>query len=250
MSGALTRDGFLGGRVHVWQPVSGYRAGVDPVLLAAAVPAQSGQSVLELGCGAGTASLCLAARVPDLDLTGVEVQASYADLARRSATENAAPMTVVEADLSRLPTDLRQRSFDHVIANPPYYQRDRSTPATDAGRDLALGGETPLSTWVEVGAKRLAPKGYLTLIQRADRLPDVLGALEGRLGSVRVLPIAPREGRPAQLVIVQARKGGRADFMLEAPFVMHAGPVHLSDGDDYAPKARAVLRDGAPIHWA
>ena len=77
----LTHDGFLGGRLHLWQPRRGYRAGVDPVLLAASVPAQAGQSVLDLGCGAGAAMLCLGVRVPGLDLNGLEVQPDYAALA-------------------------------------------------------------------------------------------------------------------------------------------------------------------------
>lgn len=59
-----SHDQFLGGRLMVAQPKTGYRAGVDPVLLAASVPAVRGESVLELGCGVGVASLCLAARVP------------------------------------------------------------------------------------------------------------------------------------------------------------------------------------------
>ena len=105
----LTRDAFLDGRVQAWQPRAGYRAATDPVLLAAAVPARAGQSVLELGCGVGVASLCLAARVPGLEMTGVEVQAEYAALARRNAAENGAALQVVEADLEALPTDLRAR---------------------------------------------------------------------------------------------------------------------------------------------
>jgi tRNA1Val (adenine37-N6)-methyltransferase len=44
-----TFDAFLGGRITLEQPTKGYRAGVDPVLLAASVPARAGQSVLELG---------------------------------------------------------------------------------------------------------------------------------------------------------------------------------------------------------
>lgn len=47
----LTHDAFLGGRLRVWQPKSGFRAGVDAVLLAAAVPIRGGQSALELGPG-------------------------------------------------------------------------------------------------------------------------------------------------------------------------------------------------------
>ena len=64
-------DGFLGGRVQAWQPAAGYRAGVDAVLLAAAVPARPGDTALELGAGAGVASLCLATRVPGLSVTAV-----------------------------------------------------------------------------------------------------------------------------------------------------------------------------------
>ncbi len=243
----LTRDAFLGGRLQIWQPRNGYRAGVDPVLLAAAVHARSGQSVLELGCGAGVAMLCLARRVPGLDLTGVELQTAYADLARRNAQENGIAARIVQSDLTDLPDDLRARSFDHVIANPPYYQRRDGSAAADAGRDIALAGETPLDAWVDAAARRLAPKGYATFIQRADRLPDLLAAMQPRLGSLRLRPLQPRMGRPASLVIVQGRKGGRAGFELAAPITLHDGAEHLRDGDDYAPDIADVLRNGAAL---
>ncbi|SFJ83615.1 tRNA1(Val) (adenine(37)-N6)-methyltransferase [Celeribacter neptunius] len=249
----LSRDAFLGGRLHLWQPRMGYRAGVDPVLLAAATPARHGQSVLELGCGAGAASLCLATRVSGLELTGVELQSFYAELARRNAAENNVAMQVVAADLQHLPGDLRARSFDHVIANPPYYERHRSTAAADAGRDVALAGETPLGNWVDVAARRLKPKAYLTMIQKADRLPDLitaLAALDGRLGSIRVRPIQPREGRVAELVIVQARKGGRAGFVLESALIMHEGLRHEHDGESYRAQVATILRDGGELPWS
>lgn len=250
MTAHETRDAFLGGKIHVFQPAKGYRAGLDPVLLAAAVLAKPRQHILELGCGAGAASLCLHARVPDLRFTGVELQPYYADLARRNAAENHADLTVVEADLQALPEDLRQIQVDHVIANPPYYEREKSTAAKDAGRDVALAGDTPLEAWVDVASKRLKPKGYLTMIQKADRLPEILSFVRGRLGSVRVLPIAPRDGRAAELVLVQARKGGRAAFVLEAPLILHAGPRHEKDQESYRDEVLTVLRNGAALLWA
>lgn len=245
----LSRDAFLGGKVMLRQPKKGYRAGVDPVLLAAAVPARPGQSVLELGCGAGQAFLCLAARVAGLQCTGVELQGAYAELARRNAAENHAAATVVEADLSDLPADLRQRQFDHVIANPPYYRAGAHVQAQDTGRRTALGEETPLDAWIAAAAKRLKPKGHMTMIQRADRLPDMLAACAGRLGSPELLPLAPRTGRAAELVILRARKDGRAPFRLHAPLILHAAERHLKDGDDYREEIAAVLKEGAALPW-
>jgi tRNA1(Val) A37 N6-methylase TrmN6 len=245
--GDLTDDGFLGGRVRILQPRKGYRAATDPVLLAASVVARAGQSVLELGCGVGVASLCLATRVPGLVLCGIERQADYAELARRNSAANRAPFDVIEGSVDSLPSELRARSFDHVIANPPYFRNGAGTRADDAGRDAALREQTPLAVWVDAALKRLRPDGWLTMINLAERLPDVLVALEGRAGSIAILPIAPRQGREASRVIVRARKGGGGGARLLAPFILHDGPQHLRDGDDYSTAARAVLRDGVAV---
>jgi len=243
----LTYDAFLGGRVHVWQPRKGYRAGVDPVLLAASVPARSGDTVLELGCGVGTASLCLAARVPGVSVTGVELQPDYADLARRNAVDNAADFTVVTADLSSLPNELRQRQFAHVIMNPPYFDRQTGTSALDAGRDVALGGGTPLAVWLDIGIKRMAPRGHLVLIQRMERLPEVLVGIHGRLGSVMVCPIAGRATKAPELFLLRAKQDGRAAFQMTAPLVMHEGESHSGDRESYTQTVREVLRNGAGL---
>ncbi len=247
MSAALTCDEFLGGKIRLWQPREGYRAGVDPVLLAAGVPAEAGQDVLEIGCGAGAAILCLGARVQGLTLTGVEVQPAYAALARRNAAGNGLAIEVVEADLRAFPADLRQRHWHHILMNPPYFDRTASTASVDEGRDTALGGDTPLADWIGVAARRLRPKGTLTLIQRIERLPEALMACEGRLGSVIVRPLAPREGRAPKLFLLQARKGGRAAFHLAPPLVLHEGSTHVGDREDYTAEARAILRDGKPL---
>lgn len=242
---ALSRDAFLCGRLHLWQPVKGYRAATDPVLLAAACPAAPGARVLDLGCGAGAAALCLAARVPGLHLSGLELQPAYAALARRNAAENGIAMQVETGDLAQMPQALRH-DFDQVIANPPYYPAG-STPSPVSARATALQVDSPLAAWVETAARRLAPGGWLTLICGADGLPQVLAAMGTKLGSAAVLPLQPREGRPALRILLRARKGGKGAFRLLAPLVLHQGPAHDGDRESYTPRANATLREGAGL---
>jgi tRNA1(Val) A37 N6-methylase TrmN6 len=178
-------------------------------------------------------------------LTGVERARAYAALAERNG---GTALEVVLADLAEMPLHVRDRQFDHVMANPPYYDRAASRASDDPAREAAHGAETPLADWVEVAAKRLKPKGQAHFIHRAERLPDLLQAMPRSLGSVEVLPIVSRAGRSAGRVIVQARKNGRADFVLHAPLVMHDGAAHGGDREkDYSAKVRAVLQEGAAL---
>ncbi len=240
----LTRDAFLGGRLSICQPKAGYRAGVDPILLAAFATAQPGQSVLEIGCGVGVASLALQARVGGLDLTGLERQPDYAALARRNAADNGLALDVVEGDVARMPEILRARQFDHVIANPPYFRRG-GTRANDAGREAALAEDTPLAVWIDAGIRRLRPGGVLSLIQRPERLTDILTGCDGRVGRIALLPLLPREGRAASLILLRAVKGARSPLRLLAPAILHCGADHSRDAEDYTGEISAILRDGA-----
>lgn len=243
MNMSISEDKFLGGQLVLSQPIHGYRAGVDPVFLAAAVQAHPGDAVLDLGCGAGAAALCLGTRIDGLRLVGVERQAAYVDLAHQNAENNGIDFDVHEGDVADLPSEVRSDSFDHVIMNPPYYLRERGTPSPDGMREGALGEDVPLTTWVDQATKRLKPRGYLTLIQKPERLPEVLAAMDDRLGSVLVKPLSPRAGRASSLIIVQARKGGRGAFRLAAPLILHEGPQHIGDVEHYTPEVSAILRD-------
>ncbi len=243
----LTRDLFLGGRLALWQPRQGYRAAVDPVLLAAFAPAAAGHRVLDLGCGVGTAGFCLAARVPGVALSGLELQPAYAALARRNSVETGIAMAVHEGDLRRPPPALRAGpGFD--LVHPPYLAPGAGTAAQDEGRDRALReGEAGLGDWIGAGLRRLRPGGWLALVHRAERLGAILAALEGAAGASEILPLAPRQGRPATRVLVRARKGARAALRLLPPVALHVGAAHDGDRDSYGPEVAAALRDAAPL---
>jgi len=180
-------------------------------------------------------------------VTGLEVQPDYAALARRNAAENGAALTVFEGDVAAPPAALRALSFDHVMLNPPYFRREPGTEAQDPGRETALAEALPLAAWIATAIRRLRSEGWLTLIHRAERLADVLAALDGRMGAVRIRPLAPRTGRDALTVIVQARKGGRAPLRLLAPLILHQGDRHPGDAPHFSETAAAILSDGAAL---
>lgn len=247
MSGELTRDAFLDARIHLWQPRDGYRAAVDPVLLAAFVPARAGERVLDLGCGVGTAALCLAARVPDLVLEGLEVQPAYAALARRNAAENGVGLVVHEGDLRHPPSALRAVAFDQVMTNPPYLPPG-APAAADAGRDRAnREGEAALGDWIGAGLRRLREGGWLTIVHRADRLGEILAGLAGRAGSVEVVPVAARRGAAATRVLVRGRKGRGRDLRLWGPLTLHRDEPGKPGRSVYTGRAQDLLRGAGEL---
>ena len=249
MTEATTEDGFLNGRLTLRQPARGFRAGMDAVLLAAATPAMAGERVLDLGCGVGTAALCLGARVPDLALTGLERAPALAALARENAARNALPLDVVEGDIAALPASLRALGFDHVIANPPFHDPSARSPAPDASREAALAADRPLADWIAAARARTASGGTLTLMLSAARLDAALAALAAARGASEVLPLAPRPGRAAHRVLIRWRKGAGAALTLWPPVILHPGSRHAADAPDHAPRIEAVMRGAAPFPW-
>jgi tRNA1(Val) A37 N6-methylase TrmN6 len=233
----MSDERFLGGRVIVRQSATGFRAGLDAVMLAAAVPGEG--EVLELGAGVGTASLCLAARIPDVVVMGLEIDPALVDLANANAGVNgmAGRVQFAAADVFDLPEAYR-RQFNHVLTNPPFHGEDgQAAPDPAKARALQDGGR--LGDWLMAGMKRTASGGTFTAILRADRLAEALAALPER--GVTVFPLWPKAGVEAKRVILQVWAGSRAPARLLAGMVLHQG-----DGT-WTPEADAVLRGGASL---
>jgi len=208
-------------------------------MLAAAVPTLSSGEVLEVGAGAGIASLCLAARARDVSIIGVEIDPSLALLANENAAENkcADRVKFFEADIFALPNEFK-RDFAHVFCNPPFHD-EQGEISPEPSRDRALRDTGTFGGWIETGLKRTISGGTFTTIIRADRLSEALTQMPER--GVMIFPLWPRAGELAKRVILQARKGSRAASKLSPGLALHN-----ADGT-YTAEANAILRDGASL---
>lgn len=235
-----TRDAFLGGRIHVFQPRHGFRSGQEAVLMAASVPARARDQVLELGCGSGAASLALSARVSGVQVTGIDVDEAVLDLARMSAAENGLSAYVVFRAGSATPLARPLRdAFHHVMFNPPFHEgRSTKTAARQTATHIDDDG---VAAFARAGLLALKAKGTLTAIIPPARMPELLAALHGKAGAITLFPLWPRAGEAARRVIVQARKGARTPACLMPGLVLHG------IGQKYTPEAERVLRHGEAL---
>jgi tRNA1Val (adenine37-N6)-methyltransferase len=235
-----TEDLLLGGRILYRQPATGFRSGIEPIMLAAAVPARPGERVLEAGSGAGAGLLCLALRVPGVQLTGVEMQPAMADLALANVRANG--FTGIQIIADRIETAPLAPTFDHAMANPPYHHPHGST-SPDVSRETAKrGSDQLLSDWIGRLSGVLRRRGSLTLITPAAMVPTCLAAMKAaRCPCTSLFPLWPKLGRPAKLVILRGIKDARTPLILTPGMVLHR-----PDGS-YSEAAQAVLADAAAL---
>ena len=240
MNDPTTQDQLLDGRVTVLQPAGGYRVAIDPIFLAAAVPAQKGDRVLDLGGGAGAASLCLAARLPGVKVVGFDIQENLIRLAQQSAevSDLEGQVSFVPGDILEPPENIEPDRFDHVMANPPYVPKNSGHPPPDPVKAAAnVEGKARLGDWVQSALQMVSDGGSVTFVHRYDRRDEVVRALSAGVGNIRTFPLWPKKmGDGAKRVLVQGVKGiaGEAETL---PGLV----LHREDGS-YSEEAEDVLR--------
>lgn len=231
----VSRSTLHDGRVPLDQPVRGYRAGLDAVLLAAALDLRAGAHACEFGCGAGAALLCAARLNAGARFTAFEKDADMAALAASNAALNAfqGRIGIETGDALALAGTDR---FDAVFFNPPFFDDESALRAPSSEKRAAWISEAPLEEWIRAGLKALRARGQLVLVHRAGRLGDILAALQGRAGSAGVLPVHPRAGDPAKRVIVRAVKGSKGPLRVLPGLV-----VHGAGGERFTAEASAIF---------
>jgi tRNA1(Val) A37 N6-methylase TrmN6 len=227
LTGDVTEDAFLGGRLRLRQPKSGHRAGHDAMLLAAATPARPGDRIVDLGAGVGAAGLAVARRVGAIKLALVEFDQGLVELARANAVANAVAGEVLLLDVTSgaegfLSAGLLPESTDVVLMNPPFNDASRHRASPDKSREMAhVAAANTLDEWVHASRRILKSGGNLVLIWRADGIGEVLAALGRGFGSLMILPVHGDAASPAIRVLVRATKGGRAPTRLLAGLVLN-----------------------------
>lgn len=238
-----TLDDFLGGSVKLIQPKDGYRVSMDTVMLAACVPAQAGDRVIEGGVGSGGAAICLARRVPGVSVHGLELQDRMLEYARRNIAFNGLEGRVLvdQGDITDL-ASFREASHDHVMVNPPYLADGKGIrPPTETKGLAHMDKNAGVSDWIRFCIHVVRNKGTVSVIYRADRLDEVIALLHRRVGELKIMPLWPRYGSPAKRVIIQGRKGVQGAASILPGLALHGEVAR------YTSEAESILRDGAPL---
>lgn len=242
-----TVDAFHRGRFYLVQPADrGHRAGLDAMLLAAAVPDGLAGRVADLGAGAGAAGLAVLARCPNAEAMLVEREADMAAFACATLklAENASlggRANVITADVTlrgkaRLAAGLADNCCDFAIMNPPYNDAaDRSSP--DELRKAAhVMTDGLFEEWVRTAAAVVRPRGGLAIIARPATLGAMLAAIESRFGSAELMAIHPRPGKAAIRIVLRAWRGQRGALSILPPLTLHG-----ETGNAFTPEADGAI---------
>ncbi len=242
---AHTNVHFFDGAVIAAQPKTGYRAGTDAILLAASIKAGKGERVLELGCGTAVVMMLAAYHNPSAHFTGLEKSGDMLSLARANS-ENIANIEIVKGSIRQIPHDWHLK-FDQLMANPPFFD-DRAAVRMSKAKAPSFVNKQGLGIedWLAAMLICLKPRGYGTLIYRADGIEKVCSHLSGKAGEIRILPIHSYARAPAKRILLRFRKGVKSKSTLLPPLIMHK----RESRQRYSPEAMAFLQGKKRIDLA
>jgi tRNA1Val (adenine37-N6)-methyltransferase len=203
------------------QPLQGYRFSVDAFLLADFVPLDATSPLADFGTGCGVVALCLARRLLQGRIVGVELQASLATVARQNVRHNRLEqrVDVVRADLRQAQTLFATGTFGTVVCNPPYrpvgHGRLNPNPEKAVARhELTL----TLVQLLQAAQHVLRRRGVLVMIYHPARLAELCTRLQAmRLCPRRLRWVHPTLQEPAVLVLVEAVLDGREPLTVLPP---------------------------------
>lgn len=208
-----TTDYFLAQALKITQPVKGYRAGIDAVLLgAAAANCARAKNIAELGSGVGVAILSALIRNNNKNINALAIEKDegyYQYLVENIAKNGFENIKAINIDGLK-PNAETENKFDLVISNPPFFDDNSTIRDPDKSRSSAWIIGQPLERWIVAMLRMCSSKGEVLIIHRSDRMTDIIDALKRRAGDIHILPIHPKTTQNANRVIIRARKNSKA----------------------------------------
>lgn len=222
----LTCDAFFNGRIKISQARNGYRFSIDAIVAAAAVHPKAGDKVLDLGTGCGIIPLILAHRHSDIRISGVEIQADLADLARLNVAANHQEdrVSILHADMRSLTPPMIGGPADWIVSNPPYRKPFSGRVNPNAQRALARHEiNITLKELIHSASRLLRTGARFIAIYAAERAVDLMH--EMRMNGIEpkwLQSIHSHAGANAKMVLVLGMKGGQPGIQIIAPLVIYA----------------------------
>ncbi|MCP5382457.1 MAG: methyltransferase [Kordiimonadaceae bacterium] len=227
----ITKDDFLGGRISLCQPEKGYRITSDSVFLAASLNIKAGDKILDIGSGSGGILACLTARLGErareIIMHGIEIQDDLITLAIKNS---GGTIKYYKGDIFGDVPECEPNSYHHVVSNPPYYEMGKVNASPYKTKAVAQGdGIFDLRVWVERSLRMVRPKGFISIIHRADRLDDIICALSQKAGSIIIYPLYSKAGKDANRVVIRAQKDAKGLLSLKSGLIVHKSDGHYTD---------------------
>lgn len=219
----LQRNGY-----RIIQNPDWFCFGMDAVLLSAFTQVKPGETALDLGTGTGVIPILLEARTQGSHFTGLEIQKPVAEMAGRSVRLNGLEqkISIVNGDIKEASSIFGRASFDIITCNPPYM--NDSHGLKNPSEPKAIARHEVLCTFEDVAreaAACLKPGGRFCLVHRPRRLMDLLTILRRyRLEPKRMRLVYPYVDREANMVLIEAFRGGGVQMHVEPPLIVYEKP--------------------------
>lgn len=220
-----TLDDLILGGLKIIQPKSGYRFSLDAVLLTHFCSLNRVKQVVDLGTGSGVIPLLLTYLAPHLQITGIEIQEQMADRAKRSVNYNGLEerIKIINLDIKKIKEVLTGGTADLVVMNPPFYKEGEGKVSLNSEEAIARHElKITMRELVQMANYLLKSNGRLALIQRADRLPEILNLLTANnINPTRLRLVHAHSNSEAKLVLVEGQKNNRSPLKILPPLIVY-----------------------------
>ena len=232
---------ILGQKIILFQPIDGYKSGIDPIFLAFFADIRDTDTVLDFGCGVGASMLALKFFYPQIKIHGVDVQENLIHLAglniSQNSIENVSCETICISKISQ--------KVDAIIMNPPYYRSENFMhPENQIAKMANVEGELKLNDWIRIAAFNLKNKGRLSIVHTSESLEELMTLLtKNNFGGIVMFPLWPKNGKCAKRIVINAVKNSKKPSRIFPGIVVHTDDNHYTDN------AEEILRGRSSPFW-